>query len=241
MKHHINCRNVHELGTTLVELMIAMAILAVVTGGILSQLGDASQRISTEQVKVDNFDEARDFVDQFFRDINQIGYPNGRIIGFAPTISDTRVAVGLVKITATSLWFEGDINGTGVVQSVQYTINGSGTCTLCLQRSQIAKVAGNPLTGQGAADWGTEVNDLTTPVIFTYFDSNGNPVAVPADINANGAVLASVKTVHISLTIQNNAVMDPKTHQPIQTSFEGEVSLNNCSMAATGVPPQSCQ
>jgi hypothetical protein len=47
-------------------------------------------------------------------------------------------------------------------------------------------------------------------------------------------VIASVKTIHISLTIQNNAVIDPKTGQPIQTSFEGEVSLNNCSMAAGG-------
>ena len=247
MKTPINRRPVRESGSTLVELMIAIAILAVVTGAILSQLGTASQRISAEQVKVDNFDEARDFVDQFFRDINQIGYPNGRIVsngGIPPAISDSRVAVGLVQISPTSLWFEGDINGTGVVQSVQYMINGSGGCALCLQRSAVAKVNGaNPLTGQAAADWGTEVNDLTTTTIFTYFDSNGNQVtALPAkDINNNGAVLASVKTIHISLTIQNNAVLDPKTGQPIQTSFEGEVSLNNCSLAATGIAPMSCQ
>jgi len=249
MKTPINRWDARESGSTLVELMIAIAILAVVTGAILSQLGTASQRISAEQVKVDNFDEARDFVDQFFRDINQIGYPNGRIVSFlSPTLttaqSDARVAVGLVKISATSLWFEGDINGTGVVQSVQYMINGSGSCTLCLQRSAVAKVApfSNPLTGQVAADWGTEVNDLTTTTIFTYFDSNGNQITtLPADINSNGAVLASVKTIHISLTIQNNAVLDPKTGQAIQTSFEGEVSLNNCSMAATAVPPMSCQ
>jgi len=244
---NINRRAARESGSTLVELMIAIAILAVVTGAILSQLGTASQRISAEQVKVDNFDEARDFVDQFFRDINQIGYPNGRIVsnaGVPPLISDSRVAVGLVQISPTSLWFEGDINGTGVVQSVQYMINGSGSCTLCLQRSAVAKVNGaNPLTGQAAADWGTEVNDLTTTTIFTYFDSNGNQVtATPAkDINNNGAVLASVKTIHISLTIQNNAVLDPKTGQAIQTSFEGEVSLNNCSLAATGIAPMSCQ
>jgi type II secretory pathway pseudopilin PulG len=239
---NINRRAARESGSTLVELMIAIAILAVVTGAILSQLGTASQRISAEQVKVDNFDEARDFVDQFFRDINQIGYPNGRIVSFAPTISDSRVAVGLVKISATSIWFEGDINGTGVVQSVQYMINGSGACPLCLQRSAVPKVTANPLTGQAAADWGTEVNDLTTTTIFTFFDSNGNQItALPADINSNGAVLATVKTIHISLTIQNNAVLDPKTGQAIQTSFEGEVSLNNCSMAASGLPPMSCQ
>jgi prepilin-type N-terminal cleavage/methylation domain-containing protein len=234
--------NAHQQGSTLVELMVAIAILAVVTGGILAQLGSAQQRLSAEQVKVDNFDEARDFVDQFFRDINQIGYPNGRIVSFAPAITDTRVAVGLVKISATSIWFEGDINGSGVVQEVQYQINGSGNCTLCFQRSAVPKVAGNPLTGQSAADWGTEVNDLTTTNIFTYYDANGNQiVTVPADINSNGTTLASVKTIHIALSIQNNAVMDPKTGQPIQTNFEGEVSLNNCSMAASGIAPMSCQ
>jgi len=215
--------------------MITISILIVVTGAILSQMGTASQRIAAEQVKVDNFDEARDFVDQFFRDINQIGYPNGHIVSFSPSINDSRVAVGLVKISATSVWFEGDINGSGVVQSVQYIINGSGNCTLCLQRSAVPKITANPLTGQSAADWGTEVNDLTTPTIFTYFDTNGNQVnALPADIVNNPAVIASVKTIHISLTVQNNAVLDPKTGQPIQTSFEGEVSLNNCSMAAGG-------
>lgn len=151
-----------------------------------------------------------------------------------------------MKISPTSIWFEGDINGTGVVQEVQYQINGSGTCTLCLQRSAVAKVIGNPLTGQSAADWGTEVNDLITPVIFTYFDANGNQIIPPAapggyDINNNGTSLASVKTIHISLTIQNNAVLDPKTGQALQTSFEGEVSLNNCSLAANSINPMSCQ
>ena len=236
-------------GATLVELMVALAILGLVTAGIFGQLGAATQRISAEQTKVDNFDQARDFVDQFFRDINQIGYPNGRIVSFLPMNNlplaqqDSRVAVGLVKISPTSIWFEGDINGTGIVQEIQYQINGSGTCTWCLQRSAVAKVVGNPLTGQSAPDWGTEVNDLITPVIFTYFDGNGAPINVSPwkDINNNGTVLASVKTIHISLTIQNNQVLDPKTGQALQTSFEGEVSLNNCSLAATAVPPMSCQ
>lgn len=241
MKQNGNRKNAR--GVTLVELMVALAVLALVTAGIFGQLGAASQRITTEQTKVDNFDEARDFVDQFFRDINQIGYPNGRILSISPLLqSDSRVAVGLVKISPTSIWFEGDINGSGVVQSVQYQINGSGACALCFQRSAIPKVTGTMPLAQGPAVWGTEVNDLITPTIFTYFDANGNQiVAVPADINANGTTIASVKTIHISLTIQNNAVMDPKTGQPIQTSFEGEVSLNNCSMAAVLVPPMSCQ
>jgi type II secretory pathway pseudopilin PulG len=235
------CKRRDESGSTLIELVIVVAILSVVTGGVFLQLDTAQQRMNAEQTKVDNFDEARDFVDQFFRDINQVGYPNGRMVSFAPTTSDNRVAVGLVKVDANSIWFEGDVNGTGVVQSVQYKVNGSGSCTLCLQRSQVAKVTGDPETGQSSPVWGTEVNDVITNTIFTYFDTNGNAVtALPADIDSNGATLASIKTIHISLSIQNNAVMDLKTKQPIQTTFEGEVSLNNCSMAASG-QPMSCQ
>jgi prepilin-type N-terminal cleavage/methylation domain-containing protein len=241
-----------ERGHTLVELLVAVGILGLVTAGVFGQLNTAAQRIYTEQIKVDNFDQARDFVDQFFRDINQIGYPNGRMMSVLPMNNlavaqmDNRVAVGLVKISPTSIWFEGDINGTGVVQEVRYQINGSGTCSLCLQRSTIAKANGAAPLTQTGGDWGTEVNDLTTTTIFTYFDASGGQIFPPAepvgyDIASNGSQLASVKTIHISLTIQDPNVTDPKTHQQIQTSFEGEVSLNNCSLAATAVPPMSCQ
>ncbi|MGE5055854.1 MAG: type II secretion system protein J [Acidobacteriota bacterium] len=234
-----------ERGHTLVELLVAVGVLGLVTAGVFGQLNTAAQRIYTEQIKVDNFDQARDFVDQFFRDINQIGYPNGRIVtNLTNGVNDPRVAVGLVKISPTSIWFEGDINGTGIVQEVRYKINGSGNCNLCFQRSTIAKANAAPLTQTGG-DWGTEVNDLTTTTIFTYFDVNGNQIVPPAEpvgfvFGTDGPQLASVKTIHISLTIQDPNVTDPKTHQQIQTSFEGEVSLNNCSLAASA-NPMSCQ
>jgi len=68
----------------------------------------------------DNMQEARDFVDQFFRDINEIGYPNVRMMdvtspSWTPALStpasyawnnpyanDNRMAIGLVKIDNTA-------------------------------------------------------------------------------------------------------------------------------------------
>jgi prepilin-type N-terminal cleavage/methylation domain-containing protein len=240
-----------QSGFTAVEMMVSLLILGVITGGIFAQIDLAQQRAFSEQVKLDNFQEARDFVDQFFRDVNQIGYPNTRMVDTtsaswapalaSPLINDNRMAIGLVKIDANEVQFEGDMNGDGVVQSIIYMINGSGTCSLCLQRSQVDKVSANPLTGQ-ATNWGTEVNDVISNPIFSYFKADGTQITVlPVDIStaAGAQTIASVKTIQVSLMIRNNAVMDPKTHQAIETSFEGEVSINNCSMAASGAP-MSC-
>lgn len=249
MSANRHVRNMQS-GFTLFEMMVVLLILGIVTGGIFAQIDLAQQRASSEQVKLDNFQEARDFVDQFFRDVNQIGYPNSRMVDTtsllwapllaSPLINDNRLAIGLVKIDANEIRFEGDMNGDGTIQSVIYMINGSTTCALCLQRSQVDKVIGDPLTGQAAPNWGTETNDVITNPIFSYFKADGTPIAgLPIDISTGAATIASVKTIKISLTIRNITVMDPKTHQPIETNFEGEVSLNNCSMAASGAP-MSC-
>ena len=85
---------------------------------------------------------------------------------------------------------------------------------------------------------------LTNP-IFSYFKADGTQVpnaSLPIDIStsAGAQTLASIKTIKISLTIRNNSIIDRKTNQAIETNFEGEVSINNCSMATTG-QATSCQ
>src|ERR1700682_3734409 len=241
-----------QKGFSLVEMLVVVLILGIISAGLFVQIDGAQQRAFSEQIKLDNFQEARDFVDQFFRDVNQIGYPNSRMIDTSvvwspalasPLINDNRVAIGLVKIDANEIRFEGDMNGDGAVQSVIYMVNGSTTCPLCLQRSQVDKAASaDPLTGQ-STNWGTEVNDVLSNPIFTYFKADGTQVTgLRVDISPAGGAqpIASVNTIQVSLLIRNNSVLDPKTRQPIETTFQGEVSLNNCSMAASGAP-MSCQ
>jgi prepilin-type N-terminal cleavage/methylation domain-containing protein len=245
-------RNRQARGFSLIELLVVLLILGVVTGALYSQIATVQQRGRTEQVKLDYMQESRDFVDQFFRDINQIGYPNSRMIDTtsvlwvpalsSPLVNDSRMAVGLVKVDAQEIRFEGDIAGTGKVQSVVYKLNGSGTCALCLQRSQTDKASGDPLTGQ-TQSWGTEVNDLANATIFTYFKADGTQITgVPVDMSttAGAQTLASIKTIQINMRVLNASFIDPKTSQPIEMTFEGEVSVNNCSMVANG-QPMSCK
>jgi prepilin-type N-terminal cleavage/methylation domain-containing protein len=252
-------------GFSLIELMLVIAILSLIIAAVFSQLGIAQQRLSTEEARLDDFQQARDFVDQFFRDINQIGTPNMQIFDtscpscFSPAltsqttytyansyINDKRFAVGLVKIDNNEIRFEGSMSGNGTVQSMIYQINSSSTCTQCyLQRSQVDKVNGDPLSGQ-STNWGTEVNDVVlTNAIFKYYQYDGTQITIPTGgidytTQANANILANVKTIQINLTIRNNNVMDKQTGLPIETSFEGEISLNNCSMVAIGYP-MSCQ
>ena len=256
MKFKRNFPTARQRGFSLLELLLVIAILSLIVGAVFSQMGDAQQRLNAEEMKLGDFQEARDFVDQFFRDINQAGTPNIRM--FDPTqitfnttnnTYDSRLAVGLVSIGNNSITFEGSVNGTGTVQSVTYQINGSGACSLCLQRSQVDKANNTSPTAQGT-DWGTEINDLTNTnafPIFKYYQYDGTQIAsstltTPIDISnpTNANIIATVKTIQINLTIRNNAIIDQKTGQPIETSFEGEVSLNNCSMASTG-QVMSCQ
>jgi prepilin-type N-terminal cleavage/methylation domain-containing protein len=235
-----------ECGFSLLEMMLAVLILTLVMGVVFRQLSDAQYRSTNDQARLDDFQEVRDFVDQFFRDINQIGDPNSRIFDLSggswspplqsPVINDSRFAVGLVKIDANAIQFEASVNGISTVQSITYMVNGSGSCTLCMQRSQVTKVNGSPLTGQ-TPNWGTEVNDVVSNPIFKYFDTTGTQItSLPVDISttAGANTIATVKTIQINLRVNDPTVIDVQTGNPVQGVFEGEVSLNNCSMASSG-------
>lgn len=154
-------------GFTLLELMIVCAVLAVVLGAVFEGINTVIQRSQSEQVKVDLTQSGREFIDEFERDLHQAGYPSCKMVATVGTAANcppdyslpaassvatnSAVAVGLVHVDNTLIVFEGDVDGNGTVDSVEYKLvdsNGNNppqNCPCTLQRNQIPKINGtNP-------------------------------------------------------------------------------------------------
>ena len=228
-------------GFSLIELVIVMAILLVVSAAVFKLVAVATERSSTEQTKLDMFQEAREFMDQMSRDLRGAGYPNPRnvvstVLTQVPERNDRHAAVGLVKVEAGDLWFEGDVDGTGAVSTIKYHLDTSTAnhCP-CLKRSQLPKVDGDPLIegtgGQTPAVYEIEVQGVTNTAIFSAYN-NGAAVGLPVTMSA-GATLAGVDTIQAVLSLEASAA-DPQTHQKPTTTILTTLKLNNCSQAAAG-------
>jgi prepilin-type N-terminal cleavage/methylation domain-containing protein len=231
-------------GFSLMELMIVIVIVLSISAAIFQTINMTTQRSSTEQTKVDMFQEAREFMDQMSRDLRQAGYPNPldmdpAVLTVSPTINDHHAAMGLVKVADGDLWFEGDVDGSGIVSVVRYHWDNTGTNCPCLKRSQLQKIDADPLTMQTTEVYQVEVQGVQNTAIFSAF-SNGAAVGLPVDTTtSSGATIASIDTVRAELSLQA-ATLDPETRQYPVTTLVTTVRINNCSQAASG-QKSSCQ
>jgi type II secretory pathway pseudopilin PulG len=152
-------------GFSLLEMVIVCAILMIVLAAIFGGVNTVIQRSQAEQVKVDLVQEGREFIDEFERDLHQAGYPNCRMVSTSgnncPADNNTtegnssKVAAGLVYLSSTKVIFEGDVDGDGNVDSLEYALVDSagndppaGNCPCSIKRSQITKVDGTASLSQ---------------------------------------------------------------------------------------------
>lgn len=237
-------RRARTRGFSLIEVMVVVVMISIVLAAILTQVDQVQQRATAEQGKVDDFQQARDFVAQVVREGRQMGYPNYRnfdttlLLG-PPFKNDPSIAAGLVKLTWNELDFEGDIDGSGV-SDISYKINADGACALCMERAQVAKKtkgSQDPLLDIPAANTYVQMvqnvqNTAATP-IFSAFDASGAPITLPIDIDNNAIDVARVRLIRINLAVANPLSVDPKTKQQLEADITGSVQIVNCSMAAS--------
>lgn len=203
-------------GFTLMELLIVCTILAIVLGAVFQGINTIIQRSQSEQVKVDLIQSGREFVDEFERDIHQVGYPNCRMVATSgvatncpPDVTQTSVAqntslaVGLVHVDNTKIVFEGDMDGDGTVENVEYKLvdangaNPPASCPCTLQRSQIAKPAGANPWSNLARPFYQELQNVVNSGQPTYpaLYGNGAPITGNTAWGAtNTAYYASLST-----------------------------------------------
>ena len=224
-------------GYTLLELLIALAILATVTGAVFEQINAMQKKASSAAMKLDMNQQAREFLDQTVRDLHMSGYPGASMYS-NPLLHPSQVAAGLVRVSPTEILLEGDVNNDGNVYSVDiaYVANDPNdpNCP-CIRRSAQAKVDADSFSQPSNPNY-TETQRVFPPGtgagqsgedLFAYYDQNGNVVPVGSGIDLHTApdTIASIKTVKINLSLLTNQ-RDPASGGFISTSMSATSRLN---------------
>jgi len=201
-----------QAGFSLLEMLIVCAILTIVLASIFGGVNTVIQRSQAEQVKVDMVQEGREFIDEFDRDLHQAGYPNCHMI--QTVISGTKytcpadlvnatdtveaksntVAVGIAYLSNTKIIFEGDVDGDGIVDSVQYALVDSagndpptGSCPCSIKRSQVQKAVTPTSPLSQASDWSQELQNVVNSGQPSGVDASGNPLAYGGGLSISGS------------------------------------------------------
>jgi len=211
-----------QRGFTLIELLMVVLLLSIVVGAVFSQIERAQVRYRVEDQRVDLTQQEREFIDQFTRDLHQAGYPSASMYGTSGTAN--QVARGPISLSSNDIVIEGDVDGDGLVDTVEYSyFDGSGWTSSapnpcpCIRRSQVQK--GTP---SSASTTFTQVQNVVGTSFFTAFDAGGGTISLPA----SPTDLRRVKTVQITLTTQGTAP-DSDAHNSIQVTMTGMARLVN--------------
>jgi prepilin-type N-terminal cleavage/methylation domain-containing protein len=160
-----------QRGFSAIEMLLAVVLLTAVLGIVVKGMTEMQRRSSAESSKTDAVQDARVFIDQMVRDIHATGYPPPRAFSLIPGTANPNnspyctdalgngipnvamrdnpnVACGVVQYSPTRVVYEGDFDGTGVVQTavLQLIVGANGSCPCTLQRGVVTKalwLAGN--------------------------------------------------------------------------------------------------
>ena len=237
-----------EMGTqgfSLIELLVVMLLMSITLGAVVDQISVVQQRSRTEQAKLDIVQESRAFIDQFVRDAHGTGYPSIRmfdtsswtIAPLSPIYTEPKLAAGITFIGPGEFKFEGDVGGDGVVNVVDYNRLATGNNCPCLQRGAVSKASGSAVFSNQVQN--VQSAGTTADPIFVGYTASGAAVTSADMTTITGRqALATIKSVQIRLKTKAG-VVDPKTKLAPETTLSGQVTIVNCSLAATG-QPNSC-
>lgn len=247
-----------QAGFSLLELVLVCGILSLVLAAVFSGVSTTVQRSQAEQTKVDLTQEGREFVDEFERDLHQAGYPSCRMLATAGVAGNcpadysqvsaytveenSGVAMPLVYVSNTKIIFEGAVDGTGTVYSIQYRLvdkdNNDPPTTACpctLQRSEVVKnAANNVLPWAQATNFSQELQNVVNsgvPVGTAQY-GGGLPIFGNTKWGAtNSAFYAAVATFKDYPVFQAYDQSGNNIALPVDLSVSGSTQTLTCSVA----------
>ena len=248
-------------GFSLIEMMVVLAVITIIMGAVFRSINLAQRTSTSQQMKLDLTQQARQFVDQLTLDMRNAGYPNQRNLtkvidpctaGSPVFVSpaSTYNAPGLLYVDAGSLWFAGDLDGTSSstcagaasVRIVRYDYFATGTNCPCLRRTEFLRNGGDPLTDAqtpGTAAAQLEIQGVQNANIFTVFDDTGTPLPLPLDIDNEATQIANINSIQVLLSVKS--VTRDFTGAFPTTTVSSSIALNNCSDAmGNGQTPAYC-
>ena len=202
-------RPISTHGFSLLELLIALAVFSFIVGGIFSNLTQSQTRYQFEQEVAEVQQTARNAADIMEREIKLAGFPIASYYDSAlnwTSANSERVAAGFITLGATNLVFEADLLEDGIVDRVEYRLNGT-----TLERSARDKTAGG---GAPAAVYQTLATNVTA-LTFSYLNSSGSATTVPADVRSVG-ILFNINTTSVDPQNRNRRTITVQTRAAVR-------------------------
>ena len=205
--------NVNTDAFTLVEILIAMAMVGIVMAGIYTVFISTNRSYHTQDRVADAQQRVRVGIDFMVRDI--------RLAGLDPAVDPAIDPVdgngaGIKEATAITLRLTADLDINGVID------DGDGVAPRNQERITY-DFSNNTLRrclyeGTGSETWQTLVNDVSA-LVFTYRDASGFIIPVPV----SAANLPNIRTVEISMTVEGEDVRG----EPFWRTLNTRVSCRN--------------
>jgi type II secretion system protein J len=195
-------------GFSLVELLVALAIMSVVSLAIYSVFSVSSRTYTTQGVAADVQQSVRAAMEVMLQDI--------RAAGLDPTASSD---FGIELAEAGKLRFTSDSidAGIGDFNGVLDDTN-SERVTYVLQGTELNQILYETTASESSQPLISDVQNLT----FSYFDAAGNNLGTPVP----ALQLADIRNIRVSITVEEPAGRD----EPISRTLTKQVKCRNMGL-----------
>jgi prepilin-type N-terminal cleavage/methylation domain-containing protein len=195
-------------GFSLIELLVALAIMSIVSGAIYGVFSVSSRTYTTQGVTADVQQSVRAAMEVMLQDI--------RTAGLDPTASGN-FGIELAEVTKLRFTSDSIDAGLGDFNGVLDDTN-SERITYVLQGIELNQILYETTASENSQPLISDTQNLT----FTYFDADGNDLGSPVP----ALQLADIRTINVSITVEEPAGIDA----PVSRTLTKQVKCRNAGL-----------